>query len=195
MLRSVNWWLFTGCSGQPVSPILRGLLGLSRGDRMVVPKHRWITTNLRCVTFRKSKNLICAALEALSDTGTHTLQVFKDISKINSYLWKEGSPSCARKHCLKVRWKSTCWETFVTESRRTGRERRTAGAGFILRMISPNNWHACCDVRVLSRYQYSNNIDWYFHYGAVYCCHLVVLSQMTVLLSLRGWERHGDKQY
>jgi hypothetical protein len=125
MLRSVNWWLFTGGSGQPISPILRGLLDLWRGDRGVVPKHRWITTNLRCVTFRKSKDLICPALEALSDTGTDTLQVFKDISKINSYLWNEGSPLCARKHCLKVRWNSTCWETFATESRCTGGERRT----------------------------------------------------------------------
>jgi len=39
----------TGVSGQPVSPILKGLLDLCIGDRGVVPKRRRITINLRCV--------------------------------------------------------------------------------------------------------------------------------------------------
>jgi hypothetical protein len=52
MLRTVGLQLVTDVSGEPVVPILVGMLDPRRWDRQTVPKYRYPTTNQLC---RKSQ--------------------------------------------------------------------------------------------------------------------------------------------
>ena len=58
MLRSLDWWLGTDVSGQPISLVFNGQRVRRKWNRHVVPKRRQVTTNQRCVSFQKISDLV-----------------------------------------------------------------------------------------------------------------------------------------